>query len=49
VQTALAGIYGMNFADIPGLSWRYGFATMIGVMVVASVVLYRRLTKVGWL
>jgi magnesium transporter len=49
VQTALAGIYGMNFADIPGLSWRYGFATMIVVMVVASVVLYRRLKKVGWL
>jgi magnesium transporter len=49
VQTAIAGVYGMNFADMPGLSWKYGFSGIIVVMIVASVLLYRRLKKVGWL
>ncbi|PRY21052.1 magnesium and cobalt transport protein CorA [Pseudosporangium ferrugineum] len=49
VQTAIAGIYGMNFAHMPGLEWEYGYPAIIAVMAVASVVLYRRLKKVGWL
>ncbi|MEV4639363.1 magnesium and cobalt transport protein CorA [Actinoplanes sp. NPDC049548] len=49
VQTAIAGIYGMNFEFMPGLKWEYGYYATLLLMAVASVVLYRRLKKVGWL
>ena len=49
VGTLVAGIYGMNFQHMPELGWRYGYALAIGVMVVASVVLYRMFKKSGWL
>jgi magnesium transporter len=46
---AIAGIYGMNFEFMPELHWRYGYAGVLAVMILAAVVLYRRLKKVGWL
>ncbi|MFI7598917.1 magnesium and cobalt transport protein CorA [Actinoplanes sp. NPDC049681] len=49
VQTAIAGIYGMNFKVMPGLDWQYGYPAVLLLMAVASVVLYRRLKRVGWL
>jgi magnesium transporter len=49
VGTLVAGIYGMNFQHMPELGWRYGYGMAIGVMVVASVVLYRMFKKSGWL
>ena len=49
VGTLVAGIYGMNFAHMPELHWRYGYGFAIAVMVVASVVLYRMFKKSGWL
>jgi len=49
VQTAIAGIYGMNFEFMPELGWRYGYAGVLLLMAGAAVVLYRRLKKVGWL
>ncbi|AGL14863.1 magnesium and cobalt transport protein CorA [Actinoplanes sp. N902-109] len=49
VQTAIAGVYGMNFADLPGLNWKYGYPVVLLTMVVAAVALHRRLKKVGWL
>jgi len=49
VQTAIAGIYGMNFEHMPELDWRYGYAGVWVVMIVAAVLLYRRLKRVGWL
>jgi magnesium transporter len=49
VQTTIAGIYGMNFENMPGLRWEYGFTAVIAVMVLSGVVLYRRFKSVGWL
>jgi len=49
VQTAIAGIYGMNFTSMPELGWKYGYAGVLLLMATAAVVLYRRLKKVGWL
>ena len=49
VGTLVAGIYGMNFQHMPELGWRYGYGMAIGVMVAASVVLYRMFKKSGWL
>jgi magnesium transporter len=49
LQTAIAGIYGMNFAFMPELQWRYGYPGVVAVMLLSSVVLYRRLRSAGWL
>jgi magnesium transporter len=49
VPTVIAGNFGMNFAVMPGLSWRYGFSASVAVMAAAAVFLYRRFKKVGWL
>ena len=49
LQTAFAGIYGMNFKYMPELEWRYGYPGLLFVMLGTSVLLYRYLRKAGWL
>ncbi|MEV0392867.1 magnesium/cobalt transporter CorA [Polymorphospora rubra] len=49
VWTAIAGIYGMNFAFMPELGWRYGYPIVLTVMVLSSVGLYRWFRRNGWL
>ena len=49
LQTAIAGIYGMNFDRIPGLHWQYGFYLILVIMAAGSVVLYRSFRRSGWL
>jgi magnesium transporter len=49
VPTVIAGVYGMNFATIPGLESRYGFATTIAVIVLGCGGLYWRFKRAGWL
>ena len=49
VPTAIAGIYGMNFDNMPELHTRYGYFVVVGVIAVTCVLLYRRFRKVGWL
>jgi magnesium transporter len=49
LQTAFAGIYGMNFKFMPELEWRYGYPGLLVVMLITSVILYRYLRKSGWL
>jgi magnesium transporter len=49
VPTVIAGIFGMNFVVMPGLSWRYGFYGSVLVMAAAAVFLHRRFKKAGWL
>jgi magnesium transporter len=49
VITVLAGIYGMNFVNMPELEWSFGYPTLLLVMVGSSVVLYRKFKKSGWL
>ncbi|MFC1906004.1 magnesium/cobalt transporter CorA [Chloroflexota bacterium] len=40
--TLLAGIYGMNFENMPELRWQWGYFAVLGVMgVVIAVVLWR--------
>lgn len=34
--TFVAGIYGMNFTYMPELDWRYGYPTLLGVMLVIA-------------
>jgi magnesium transporter len=49
VWTAVAGIYGMNFHDIPELRWKYGYPGVWAVCLIASILLYRFFRRRGWL
>jgi magnesium transporter len=49
VPTLIAGIYGMNFRNMPELGWRFGYAGAIAVMGVASFALYVMFKKKEWL
>jgi magnesium transporter len=49
VPTAIAGIYGMNFTNMPELHERYGYYVVMAVMIVACLWLYDRFRKTGWL
>jgi magnesium transporter len=49
VPTAITGIYGMNFANIPELTWQYGFYATMVVIAIVCAFLYWRFTKAGWL
>ena len=49
VATAFAGIWGMNFKAMPELQWDYGYPVALLAISVASVLLYIRFKRVGWL
>jgi magnesium transporter len=49
VPTALAGIYGMNFVDMPELHWHYGYFSIIAVILVLCGFLYYRFKQMDWL
>ena len=49
VPTAIAGIYGMNFQNMPELHEKYGYFVVIGVIVVICLWLYDRFRRTGWL
>jgi magnesium transporter len=49
VWTAIAGVYGMNFRHMPELGTRFGYPIVLGLMVTASVILYRQFRRAGWL
>jgi magnesium transporter len=49
VPTAVAGIYGMNFADIPELKLTYGYPAVLGFIFVVCSVLYWRFRRNDWL
>jgi magnesium transporter len=49
VPTALAGIYGMNFENMPELRLPFGYYTVIALIAVICGVLYWRFKKNGWL
>jgi magnesium transporter len=49
VGTLVAGIYGMNFINMPELRWHYGYFYALGLMAFASILLYRLFKRSGWL
>ena len=48
VPTMIAGVYGMNFANMPELGWRWGYPTALGSMVIIDLYLIYRFRKAGW-
>lgn len=49
VPTLIAGIYGMNFDNMPELGWRLGYPGALGLMALSAVALYVVFKKRGWL
>ncbi len=49
VPATIAGIYGMNFKNMPGLNTAYGFLVVIGLMAMSCVFLFVRFKKAKWL
>ncbi len=49
VPTAIAGIYGMNFDNMPELRWKYGYFLVLGVIISVCVGLHRLFRRNGWL
>ena len=49
VPTMIAGVYGMNFRNMPELQWSYGYHASLAVMVLACLGLYRGFRRSGWL
>jgi len=49
VPTMIAGVYGMNFATMPELQWKYGYPAALVTMVLIDVYLLYRFKKAGWM
>jgi magnesium transporter len=49
VPTMAAGIYGMNFDNMPEMHWRYGYFALLGVMLLIMVTLYFGFKRNHWL
>ena len=49
VPTLIAGIYGMNFKEMPELQSKYGYYVVLGVIASIMLFLYRTFKKSGWL
>jgi len=47
--TFITGIYGMNFAYIPGMDLHYGSVMLMGLMVIIGLGMFFIFRKKGWL
>jgi magnesium transporter len=49
VPTVLAGLYGMNFKNLPGVNWTFGWETVIAAVVILDVVMFINFKRRHWL
>jgi magnesium transporter len=49
VPTAIAGIYGMNFDNMPELHTRHGYFIVLAVILGVCALLYKRFKRLKWL
>ena len=47
--TVIVGLYGMNFAYMPELGWRWGYPVVLVVMLIVGVLLVLLFRRRGWL
>ena len=47
--TVIVGLYGMNFAYMPELGWRWGYPAVLVVMLIVGVLLVVLFRRRGWL
>lgn len=48
IATLFAGLWGMNFKNMPELEWQYGYPAALTIMLVVCSYLYRRFKRAGW-
>ena len=48
-STLIAGIYGMNFKNIPELNWAFGYPLALGTMLALTIFLYTWFKRRDWL
>lgn len=49
VPTVIAGIYGMNFENMPELQWEYGYYYALSLMVVAVTIVFLFFRRKRWI
>jgi magnesium transporter len=49
VPTAIAGIYGMNFGNLPGTGTSWGYSIVVGSMLSVCLLLFWRFRRLRWL
>jgi magnesium transporter len=49
VPTLIAGVYGMNFQNMPELNWLWGYPFALTIMVAIDIYLFYRFRKAKWL
>jgi magnesium transporter len=49
VPTLIAGIYGMNFENMPEIRWQHGYPVALIIMAVVDLYLFFRFRKAKWL
>jgi magnesium transporter len=49
IPTLIAGVYGMNFKNMPELDWVWGYPVTLAMMVGLDGLLFFRFRKAGWL
>ncbi len=47
--TGMAGIWGMNFKNMPELEWEFGYPFGLSMIVLVCVALFLRFKRAGWL
>lgn len=47
--TFMAGIYGMNFENMPELSWKYGYPAVLGLMIIIAIGMILFFKRKKWL
>jgi magnesium transporter len=46
--TFVAGIYGMNFENMPELTWKYGYFLVLGIMALIGTSMFLWFKRKGW-
>jgi magnesium transporter len=49
VDALIAGIYGMNFENMPELKWQFGYLWALGLMLAAALLLWGVFKHIRWL
>lgn len=47
--TFIVGVYGMNFKHMPELEWQYGYASVVIMMILLSLLIYYWFKRKRWL
>jgi magnesium transporter len=48
VDALIAGVYGMNFPNMPELNWQYGYPFALSLMLIATATLFAIFRRLRW-